>query len=302
MKKRSLDDYKLDIKVFYEEARKGDIFGLLDSPSPGNLKKLCVIKAGSVTHSDDKEILKRFFDCIDGDLVRQIEASDTDKLRPATNYLKGKTSDTQQLMAELIAILIDFQPRPYNKYAGIAKHVPEAAESGPAKESDEKKLPPIGVVFVPSDEAKANNLPAADGRTIEGVGREKGKNQAEVLTAKRPQWQLYAVVGLILFIILAGFKLLYKEKNCLTWKTDHYELVDCEGNYPIVPYREELLKFRKIEVSDTTTFFKNGRPVVWYSKQDNDYAFFNADGENPITGKDLKPISRHIIEILTRKK
>jgi len=74
------------------------------------------------------------------------------------------------------------------------------------------------------------------------------------------------------------------------------------GSAEVIPLNQYVLdNFKKITVSDTTTFFKNGdydMPVVWYGKSSNkkEHEYFNRPGLHPETGKTLKPISRYIIK------
>jgi hypothetical protein len=305
MKKKSLDEYKMDIKILFDEARKNDISGLLETPSPGNLKKLCIIKAGITVNSDDREIFKRFFEIAHDDIIKQIEVSDADKLRPATNFLRGKTNDTQQIVAELLAILLDFSPRPYKKYANLSEQY-AGGEDAEIQENEEGKKDPINILIIPPDEARANTLLSDTKERQAGISKNDEGKKSQVKTKSyqnnTKKWKLYVAIVSILIVIIMSITFFYKENNCLTWQVDHYELVDCDGNYPIVSYDEDLLKFKKLEVSDTTTFFKDGEPIVWYSKQNNTYEYFNSDGKNPVTGKELKPVSTYIVQTQVKNK
>lgn len=106
-----------------------------------------------------------------------------------------------------------------------------------------------------------------------------------------------AIISIIVIAVLGyiGFK--NGESNCMVWKHDHYEKVDCTGSIgekKIVPYIFNNL--RKVEVSDTTTFFKNGEVQIWYDKSNNEVEFFTTPGIHPNNGKTLKPISKYMIE------
>lgn len=89
----------------------------------------------------------------------------------------------------------------------------------------------------------------------------------------------------------------------MQWQNDHYEAVVCESKaegfldlYTTLPRNKELLHFRKIQVCDTTLFFRNNRPIVWYSKNKKKLEFFNGPGFNPENGKPLKPITHYMID------
>ena len=64
----------------------------------------------------------------------------------------------------------------------------------------------------------------------------------------------------------------------------------------IVPFNENQSQLIKIEVTDTTTFFKNGKPLYWYCKVNGKPEFFNTHGLHPETKNALKPVSEYIIE------
>lgn len=86
------------------------------------------------------------------------------------------------------------------------------------------------------------------------------------------------------------------EEKCMVWVTDHYEETRCTGaalETEFIPHLYSNLK--KIEVSDTTTFFRNGQPQVWYNKSNNELEFFTAPGIHPQNGKTLKPITQYMI-------
>ena len=99
----------------------------------------------------------------------------------------------------------------------------------------------------------------------------------------------------------------FPKKECMQWQTDHYEAVDCNSSNPgtgandIIPFDEDEFKLKKIEVTKKTPFFKNKKPLVWYCKQDNKVEFFNSEGHHPGTHKQLKPISKYMIDKHVKK-
>lgn len=106
------------------------------------------------------------------------------------------------------------------------------------------------------------------------------------------------LISLIGILILGAGYLGYSSgsEDCMIWKEDHYEVTSCEGKAGETRKIPYLLKnFRQIQVSDTTTFFKNGKANVWYDKNDNQLYFFSAPGINPETGKTVKEITDYMI-------
>ena len=86
----------------------------------------------------------------------------------------------------------------------------------------------------------------------------------------------------------------------MQWTGDYYERVDCIqeiNSLDVKPYDEIQFELKKINVSDTTSFFKVGEPCVWYGKSvDGNYECFNIPGLHPETGKTLKPITQYIVD------
>ena len=60
----------------------------------------------------------------------------------------------------------------------------------------------------------------------------------------------------------------------------------------IKPIDSKEVSLRKIKVDKNTEFFKNGKPIIWYYKINNDsIEFYNNHGFHPINQKPLKPVS-----------
>jgi len=317
---KTLDDYKTALKAKYEEVKNEDVSGLLSHPSPANLKTLCMIKAEEKTGIDDTIFFKRFFKVNDGEnLLVKIESFDIDKFRPAGNFLKGKTGSTSRSTLEIIAIIVDFDLRPYGKFSKLSiKTDPKEAfnpekpsyknpdETPPAANMDEtskeeKKPEKPPVIILISDDGRAQGMSDAVTKNEESLPKPKQNKTYRSLPT--------IVTGIILFSIL-GYTVkqeFYPEKKCLEWKIDHYEHTVCKGSavdslYQPRPLQanNELLRFRKLNITAKTRFFINGQPAVWYSKDNNVVEFFNAPGVHPITGESLKPVTRHIVETYAR--
>jgi len=110
------------------------------------------------------------------------------------------------------------------------------------------------------------------------------------------------VFGSLSYGIKSNF---FPNKNCMVWVKNHYQATEYDkvkDTAEVIALNQDVLaNFKKITVSDSTTFFKNGdynRPLVWYGKSPNkrEYEYFNRPGLHPETGKTLKPISRYIIK------
>ena len=108
----------------------------------------------------------------------------------------------------------------------------------------------------------------------------------------------------IIFCLTAGMIYLgFLKKSCMQWSGNHYEEVSCDlkvqegGIYNVVePLDERVINLRKIQVSDTTTFFKNDIAIIWYAKVGDSVEFFNTHGRHPESKKPLRPVTQYIID------
>ncbi len=91
------------------------------------------------------------------------------------------------------------------------------------------------------------------------------------------------------------------KEECMIWSNDHYIKTECIGNSEerkFIPHIYENMK--KVEVSDKTTFFKDGEVQIWYDKSNGQLDFFTSPGIHPVNGKTLKPITEYMIEKYVR--
>lgn len=137
-------------------------------------------------------------------------------------------------------------------------------------------------------------------------GSRPEEEECEETTAKKAKSN-----SKIFMICIIGFSLLgagylgYSSgsEDCMLWKDDHYEMTSCEGKSGETKKISYLLEnFKQIQVSDTTTFFKNGEANVWYDKHNNELYYFSAPGINPETGKTVKEITEYMVNKHIRKR
>ncbi len=281
MTKNTIEVYKKSVKAKYEEAKTGEFSGFLLKPSPAELKNLCLVLFDKGCNKLDQEIVDRFFGIDDKSSKRkQIENFDVDKLRPISNFLKGRTETTRPINLDLIAVLVDFNPRPYRKFV-----------SGDKEELTED----LGTKEILKKEDRVE------------VEDNKKKVIFEELNKKSVSKKIaFAAIPLFVFGA-AGFgvkTIFFRDKDCMVWVNNHYEAAEYDvvkNAADAIPYNQGILdNFKKITVCDTTTFFKNedtDHPLVWYGKAPDkkEYEYFNQPGLHPETGKTLKPITKYII-------
>lgn len=91
------------------------------------------------------------------------------------------------------------------------------------------------------------------------------------------------------------------KEECMIWSNDHYVKTECNGNSEEQKFIPHIYKnLKKVEVSDTTTFFKKGEVQIWYDKSNGQLEFFTSPGIYPVNGKTLKPITEYMIEKYVR--
>lgn len=116
-------------------------------------------------------------------------------------------------------------------------------------------------------------------------------------TGKRNMWIRAGAVSFLVFLVCYYFA---QKKECMQWTGDYYEKVDCIqeiNSLDIKPYDKIQFGLKKINVSETTSFFTVGKPCVWYGKSVNgNYECFNIPGLHPETGKTLRPITQYIVD------
>ncbi|WEK18342.1 MAG: hypothetical protein P0Y49_16250 [Candidatus Pedobacter colombiensis] len=111
-----LDDYKKAVIFDYHQKKVKRLLSLnLSHPTPAKLRHECLLVLNTRPQIKDEKIIRDFFNlgAISNDYSSSIERFDPEKLKPLDNYLKGKTVSTEPRNIELLAWLIDFEPRPY---------------------------------------------------------------------------------------------------------------------------------------------------------------------------------------------
>ncbi|MEL1255972.1 hypothetical protein AAEO57_19435 [Flavobacterium sp. DGU38] len=117
------------------------------------------------------------------------------------------------------------------------------------------------------------------------------------------KWNKWVGIGMLSFLGLLVYYYFAQKNECMQWSGDHYEEVSCDleiqeiGTYNVAePLDERIINLRKIQVCDTTTFFKNGEAVIWYTKVNDSVEFFNTHGRHPENKKPLRPVTQYIID------
>ncbi|MEB3346365.1 hypothetical protein U6A24_12885 [Aquimarina gracilis] len=262
----TFEDYKkgilnkcLDIK----NDTSNELFWHFENLTPGQIRSASRDVFYKRNENNDLQILSIFFGIPrQRDFYSYLNTINAEFFLTTKNFIEGVTKNPDKRIVEYAAWLVDFKPRPYSQFRK------KDLENGQPEEETIEKL--------------SAGIPPPD---------------------LLPIWKK-ARIAITISITITSITLLYfsinwQQKDCMTWKKDHYELASCpKSNNPnIIPIDEKLLKeFRKIEVDTNFTFFNNnGEVLVWYYKADGTIEFFNSGGRHPINNKVLRPVTQTIV-------
>lgn len=276
------NDYVVVLKQKYELAKNGIYGGFLLEPSSAQLRELCLLVFDKGLKKKDEEVFANFFKPKEEKGLRKsIENVDVEKLRTVCNFLKGISKKTNLLILNLIAVLVDYEIRPFSQF--ISNH----------------KVEDVNINNTNTDEID-NEV---------GIENEQPKEIILEISSTKNLFKKHIGIGALglLGIFTIGYTtkdILFPEKQCMQWENDHFEMVDCStkintiGSFTeIKPYKVEEFNLKRIFPNKSTPFFLNGKPLVWYSKIDSvTINYYNNYGFDPKTGKPLKPITEYIIE------
>jgi len=276
MSKRIVDVYKENIRGQYRVAKEGTNSDYLIQPSPARLRDLCLLLHEKGLSKTDEAIFCNFFIAESDTLRSKIKNLDLGKLKPVQRFLLSNSELSAIESINLAAAVVDFQPRPFLRFKDkIVAEDPKLDKSVP---QDQNETEPEKTGSATADEVDRN--PAAS--------KAMDPN-------KRNRFAFYIIVGIIMLLACIGVIAMSIRPQCMKWNEVQYEEVNCNVMHA-VPYDESAFKIKKVYPSDTTTFFRNGKPIIWYSKQNNKVEFFTYHGQHPVTGTTLKAVTRHIVE------
>ncbi|MBF4493387.1 hypothetical protein IR010_12630 [Flavobacterium sp. MR2016-29] len=308
----TFEDYRKAIKAKYEKEIEGDYSNNLSSPTTANLRNLCIKRFTSNTNKEDLITFESFFDFpFDKDKKNLFGEEELNKLEAVKRFFLGKTEKPAEDTIRLAAILVDLQPRPFNEFK---------------KKIDKEDLELINELRLTNFDKDISSDILRDQLEIETLNdsttdfvREKPElfksQEAEpipnilstfVTVGNKSIFKRvrYAVIITILFGLCLIIYLALRQKECMQWSGDHYEIVDCnfkgEGLItanPVEVLDKNLVGLKKVKICDTTVYFdKNHNAIIWYAKRGNGVDFFNSHGRHPENNSPLKPVTKYILD------
>ncbi|WP_443945105.1 hypothetical protein ACJVDH_19640 [Pedobacter sp. AW1-32] len=322
-----LKDYQeLVLETYKRKRDNGELSNDLKSPTVARLRDETLKVFNKRYNDQDHDILFEFFDIqsLDPNLQRIISQSGEREFRPLLNHVKEITTSTDEKNTELLAFLIDFQPRPSFKYYKIlreqnGKQKTEEANEGIGQEETTKEIPEDGKEFDKDDNApfgKNISDTSASTKAKDEARKNDQKNNTDDKNIRPKPLRSISTI-LIASLILLGFARIafisynylnntpsdpQPNQKCMYWTGNHYEPIDCNrkvGTAPVVPLNlKALYSFKRITLPDTLTHADLGK--VWYAKADKLPLFFTGNGINPMdTAKRLMPLSSYIQKTYT---
>jgi hypothetical protein len=276
MENNTLEDYKLAIKAKYEIEKKEVHSSVFINPSRAKLRSLCLEIFKSNPDQNDLNVFSSFFRFDFSPSCSGKIKGQTDKFRPIETFFKGETNLVDVEAINLAAILVDFKPRPFLKFS----------KSNWNNDSVKVEIEEFAVLNKKNEQFH-----------ILTPTKPSPKNVFLEKTSKKTVWIMLVALSFAFTCYFA-----FHKKQCMQWSGDHYETVDCElytedpvKFKSIKPLDKNLIDLKKIQVCDTTTFFKNGEAIIWYAKTENGIDFFNTHGRHPKNDNALKPVTHYII-------
>lgn len=294
------EDYKKVVLTYYEERiTNGSLSPNLLDPTPGSLREECIYIYRKRRSSKDDEIIRSFFGDTDQECLDLLEKSFAIKFRQLPKILKGEVENPSVKYIELIAWLIDFNPRPSTTYYMSFHHgSPLDKEDIVYPKIENKQLEEIG----DGEKVEINSV----NNEKEVIKEDSGKNvkeesQSKEKTKVKKSKVRSAIVAFILIATTGGGVYLssINRKKCMYWTGNNYEATGCDivGDTPIIALDEyKLAHLKRITKPDTLTLKDVGK--VWYVKIKIDSPEFYTDsGVYPLdTNKVLKPLTQYILQ------
>lgn len=324
---RRFEDYKQEVILTYKKRRdEGKLPHNLQYFTPANLKKECLVVFPDRYAKNDEETFKSLLNVKRNsaeEYLKEVTESNPDIFKPLCNFLKGGTVNTQERNIspkgtvttqerniELLAWLIDFQPRPHLP-ADMSQVVKSEWESSVNKEEEPaKKEPEENKTVDIVEETKEEFSESASTLTVNGfLDNRSLDNDQKTGNGKFgfPRKFNKAVISFFAaFIIVGGSYFFYdKSSQCMYWNGNEYQTVACDQKIEganILPKDNFRLKQLK-RIKNVSEITRGDIGKIYYSKVNRKVEFYTTGGvdvdtsgiENPTDSrKRLLPLTEHM--------
>lgn len=304
------DSYKSEVLSAYEKMKsEGNISPNLVEPTPGKLRNECLIVYHERYNTKDDETLRLFFNWKDKDYLKGIENYKIDGFKQLIKALNGEEINVGSRYIELLAWLINFQPRPYHIKIKDAYEVSTLLK--PVVEKRKEDIV-IGKLPEPSPKEIVEQQEVIEGKQngdeLSEIANEPNE-ESSILLNEKPlvkgifgapkKFNRTIMAFAAALVVLVGLYIVHitTDKQCMYWTGSHYVCVTCDTKIPFATIVAldtfKLEHFKKITMPDTLTVNSIGK--VYYSKIDNQVDFYTYYGNHPtISNKILLPMSEYI--------
>lgn len=270
-------EYRDWVLADYDAKRlAGRLSSELLSLTPANIKAEAIKVCERRFSSKDAPMLNSFVnEKADAASYRSaLQICSADLFRPLVNFLEDRTINTKFKNIQLLAWLIDFQPRPFHH--------------------ELKPRPENGLPKTPAPSVTDRSYPLPKTVPPEQPAPKKSRNKP---------WLIAAV---LIIVCLTGFLLLYQKahqsytgnEHWMAWETDHFEPLEPGDPSPSVRYPINwplVNNFKEITTPDTLTLYSVRK--VYYAKYNGRVRFFTTNGPNVLdTRKRLLPMTDYILK------
>jgi hypothetical protein len=300
----SESEYKILVLADYDQKQmSGQLSSELLVPTPGNLKAEGVKICERRFNRKDEIILQSLFNQKEGAAGYRlaIQNCNAEIFKPVTTLIRQRNTNSTLKYLNLLAWLIDFQPRPYHSDLKIA-----AQPVIPPHQAD------IEESYTPGEEKEAGAL--NKGEPFEWKIQESATNRATTIGERQkngppvsPDKNIDRRWFIGIAVMLIGGALIWlilPKDNCMYWNNDHYVATSCDVprlDTPLV--RLDLAKlraFRRIHHVDTLTYNSVGK--LWYTRVADSLEVYSAGGMHPIyPDKKLKLLTYWAVNVCKKQ-
>jgi hypothetical protein len=287
-------DYQKDVLAAYRAMQlKKTLSFHLASPTPSNLKKECLAAFQTRFQKSDWNVLTGFFGKAENQmgLHQLMRKQERDKFKPIQNFITGDTVNPSPVIVELLAWLIDFQPRPHDSRIN-------REGTGEPREATDPAVEVGSEVHAETQEQPAPATVSVSPLFPENTPTPTAVAVVDTTIAPKTRKRYRSIVAIGIALLLLGIAVWwYQDRSsgkpneymssgpqfCMFWAGDHYQGINCNqklGDTLVIAMDSvRLVGFRKVMQIDTVTERSIGH--LWYARPDGVLELYTADGNHP---------------------